>query len=71
MYGGRDAGLNAVELTELEKANYKSMSYDQLLRVNVSFHDVDVRKEHLAFIKNELRIKRSVQAIRGRGYPHH
>jgi len=56
-------------ISELDKANYKAMSFEQLLRCNASFIDVATRKEHLAFIANELRIKRSIASIRVRGYP--
>jgi hypothetical protein len=52
-------------LTDSDKANYKSMDSEQLLRVNdqllsmrVPMHEVAERNTHLAYIANELRLRR-------------
>ncbi len=46
-------------MIDLEKANFKSMSFEQLLRYELPkmIHSKKRREEILAFIANELRIK--------------
>lgn len=51
-------------MTSMDKANYKSMSHEQLMRardqllsMRLPMHDVADRDRHLAFIANEIRIR--------------
>ena len=58
-------------LSDMDKANYKSMNSEQLLRINdqlldgrIPMHKVTERNAHLACIAQELHLGRSIARVR-------